>query len=599
LPRERDLAVRASEIGDRVDAVFGPEDEGVAVAAGNMLLLNGVLASQPAGSPFMHARSRANITPSVRPEQDIDRRGQLASFNRDEHVCRPPDCADSLSWSIRPTATGGCIVVGPTRAALTVDSDRAVALRQAIHAFTGGGASCTNRRPAARRARPVAGRVAVPGAFLNVGAMGAPGRLTITVDRRKVTAIHGLRAGRHQGCRKIFLFLTQGPDNLGVTNRVGPVRARADVWPPVQAIGAHRWRPSEGFEPMAVLFDALKRAAKAGWSYQYNRSNARWVANILKEHAAAGMPLAPETKRLCDTYARDVLGGVRYAPWLYLYAHVSGQFREGWIPDNFYGERVVGHTSGSYGETCDSRALNTRLFDAEEFPDVGAHVNGLFTDRAGNVVGDDRLADTLFRDSDRVVFKLDQSMQGLGIHFYDRDRLDPDEIRRLGNGVFQSFIEQHPFFDSFGGAAVATIRLTTAIDDAGAVTLRAGYLRLGRARDTHVQSASHLRVPIDLESGALGDKAYLPNWMTTGTHPDSGADFKAKVIPNFEECARVVTSNHRKLPFVRCLGWDVSVDRARRVRIIEWNGGHNDIKFGEATQGPCFRDLNWERFRPN
>ena len=23
-----------------------------------------------------------------------------------------------------------------------------------------------------------------------------------------------------------------------------------------------------------------------------------------------------------------------------------------------------------------------------------------------------------------------------------------------------------------------------------------------------------------------------------------------------------------------------------------------DIKFGEAVQGPCFRDLNWERFRP-
>lgn len=348
---------------------------------------------------------------------------------------------------------------------------------------------------------------------------------------------------------------------------------------------------------MADLIDTLKTVAKAGWSYQYNRSNAKWVANILKQHAAAGRPLAPESIRWCDEYARDVLGGQKYAPWLYLYTHVSGRFKEGWIPDNFYGERVVGHTSGGYGDICDSRALNHRLFAADEFPDVGAFVNGLFTDRTGTVVPDDRLADALFEDSDRVVFKLDQSMQGLGIHFYDRDRLDPDEIRRLGNGLFQSFIEQHPFFDTFGGASVATIRLTTGVDDAGEVSLRAGYLRLGRGKDTHVQSASHVRVPIDLGSGALGNTAYLPDWTTTSAHPDSGVEFKGKVIPNFEDCVRVVTSNHRKLPFVRCLGWDVAVDKAQQVKIIEWNGGHNDIKFGEAVQGPCFRDLNWERFR--
>lgn len=36
--------------------------------------------------------------------------------------------------------------------------------------------------------------------------------------------------------------------------------------------------------------------------------------------------------KLCDDYALDVLGNRRYAPWLYLYAAVSGEFKEGWIP---------------------------------------------------------------------------------------------------------------------------------------------------------------------------------------------------------------------------------------------------------------------------
>ncbi|MCB1349868.1 MAG: hypothetical protein KDK11_14975, partial [Maritimibacter sp.] len=145
----------------------------------------------------------------------------------------------------------------------------------------------------------------------------------------------------------------------------------------------------------------------------------------------------------------------------------------------------------------------------------------------------------------------------------------------------------------------ATLRLTTAIDDAGEVSLRAGYLRLGRGEDTHVQSASHVRIPIDRETGRLGDMGYLPNWLTTDAHPDSGVTFKQKVIPSYADCVRVVTENHLKMPYVRCMGWDLSVDKAGKVKIIEWNGGHNDIKFGEAVQGPCFRDLNWERFRPH
>jgi hypothetical protein len=31
---------------------------------------------------------------------------------------------------------------------------------------------------------------------------------------------------------------------------------------------------------------------------------------------------------------------------------------------------------------------------------------------------------------------------------------------------------------------------------------------------------------------------------------------------------------------------------------MEWNAEHNDIKFSEATQGPCFADLRWDRLVP-
>src|SRR5690348_5528889 len=41
--------------------------------------------------------------------------------------------------------------------------------------------------------------------------------------------------------------------------------------------------------------------------------------------------------KLANAYSRDVFGSIKYAPWLRVYAAISGGFKEGWIPDNYYG----------------------------------------------------------------------------------------------------------------------------------------------------------------------------------------------------------------------------------------------------------------------
>jgi hypothetical protein len=65
-------------------------------------------------------------------------------------------------------------------------------------------------------------------------------------------------------------------------------------------------------------------------------------------------------------------------------------------------------------------------------------------------------------------------------------------------------------------------------------------------------------------------------------------------IPAFRDCVDTVLQLHGKIPFARCIGWDIAVDESGQVQVMEWNGEHNDVKFSEATQGPCFLDLNWE-----
>lgn len=222
-----------------------------------------------------------------------------------------------------------------------------------------------------------------------------------------------------------------------------------------------------------------------------------------------------------------------------------------------------------------------------------SYVNDTYFDPNYNVVSKNSVKAELFKNAERVVFKLDSSKQGKGIYFFDRNNFDPDAIQKLGNGLFQSFVTQHANLGKFSETSVATLRLTTVLKDDGETSLRASYLRFGIGQDTHVESSSAIRVPIDIVTGEFDQYGYLTSWLKTDQHPTSGAPFKDSFIPAFEQCKDKVISLHKKIPQVRCIGWDVAIDKDENVVLLEWNGGHNDIKFSKATQGPCFADLNW------
>lgn len=301
--------------------------------------------------------------------------------------------------------------------------------------------------------------------------------------------------------------------------------------------------------------------------------------------------------QLCNQYAIEVFGSSVFAPWLLVYSLISGGFKEGWIPDNYYGLIVVPALSGGYGKVSSLKPLNLQVFRDPAFPDLLSHVNGLFLGPDYAVVSPETVASRLFANTDRVIFKQDNSGRGRGIHFFERQDFDPRSLARLGNGLFQSVIRQHALFAAFAKASVATIRITTFLQDNGDVTVRACYLRLGTEADTHVRSQSHIRVAIDQQSGAFDQVGYTTDWLEIENHPTSMTCFAGNVIPAFKECLQTVTRLHRKAPYARCIGWDLTVDDKEQVCVMEWNANHNDIKFSEATQGPCFADLGWEKLR--
>jgi hypothetical protein len=114
-----------------------------------------------------------------------------------------------------------------------------------------------------------------------------------------------------------------------------------------------------------------------------------------------------------------------------------------------------------------------------------------------------------------------------------------------------------------------------------------------------VKSVSHIRIPVELTNGELGSLGYLPNWQTIEKHPDTQIAFSKSRVPGFTKFLSTALKLHQLVPYVRSVGWDMILDKNENVKVMEWNGYSNDIKFSEATQGPCFKDLGWEKLSRN
>lgn len=323
----------------------------------------------------------------------------------------------------------------------------------------------------------------------------------------------------------------------------------------------------------------------------HNREAKEALTNIERSRGKT----EPKLIKLADGYAREVFGWRGYAPWLYVYSAIAGNFKEGWIPINYYIKVVDPAIKGDYGYVSHLKPLAKKLFRTELFPDLAYYVNGLLLSKDDEILHENQLDEFLFRDSDVIVYKADKSLQGRAVLLFTRSSFDITKVKLLGNGVFQRYIDQHQFFREFMPSSVATLRVTTVFDDSGKPSVRAAYLRLGRSADTHVKSASHIRVPVNLKNGELGEEGYLPNWHAVCKHPDTNTAFAGKRIPSFDKCISTVLALQRMLPYAQCIGWDIVLDKNENVQIMEWNGRNNDIKFTEATQGPGFSDLGWER----
>jgi len=328
----------------------------------------------------------------------------------------------------------------------------------------------------------------------------------------------------------------------------------------------------------------LRKIVRRGIDLHYDRIHMREADQALRViEGQAKRTLAKAVRQQAEQYACDVLGSRVFAPWLFVYSAIAGEFCEGWIPDNYYGRIVCPRINGAFRSISGVKTLTQRLFQSDRIPDSGYLIDGRFFDRHLHPVPIEDAARVIFLESNDVVVKVDASGKGRGVRSFSKMEFDPVALATsTAQAVIQTKISQHPVFDVFVPGGATTLRLTTVREPDATFRTRAAYLR----------------IPCGGHKFVLAGAGYLGDWSRVASYPETGIAFKGISIPGYFEAMKLCQDLHATVPQVGCIGWDVIVDSASRVWILEWNAAHNDVRFSEALTGPCFLGLGWERLEP-
>ncbi len=307
-------------------------------------------------------------------------------------------------------------------------------------------------------------------------------------------------------------------------------------------------------------------------------------------------PLNATVKHKIKTYATKVLGNRNFSSWLYVYSLYRGTFYEGWIPEDFF-KKIIPRINGVYCSISAAKTLTSRILQTTHLPDKAYHINGSWFNIHGDKIKINEIKDVIFDQNNTAYIKLDESKQGKGIILIHRDTFDESGFRQINkNFVIQRAIIQAGWFEDISPGCVATIRVTTGLPVGDSPKFCAAYLRVGRKGSRFITSEEALRIPVIDDKGTLGDFALDKNWNKYSLHPDTGVSFKGKRIPYFLEAVSLCEKLHEKVQQFTIIGWDVAITESGFIELMEWNVNFPDIKFSEATTGPCFRHIHLERF---
>ncbi len=164
--------------------------------------------------------------------------------------------------------------------------------------------------------------------------------------------------------------------------------------------------------------------------------------------------------------------------------------------------------------------------------------------------------------------------------FYKNEALSPHKLANIVLGykdfIVTEKISQGHFASSLNPDSINTIRVLTMVDPKSLEPFIAtAVFRMGTKRSGMVDnwSSGGISCYIDLETGVMSEGITYPyegKLERFANHPDSGAQLKGTVVPNWEQFKVTILEVASRLNYIPYVGWDI-VHQGEELLILEGN----------------------------
>jgi len=297
-------------------------------------------------------------------------------------------------------------------------------------------------------------------------------------------------------------------------------------------------------------------------------------------------------KKVIKAYARKRFGSSSYWPGVALAAELRGEYKHGWIPfDYFYFELEPKLNPKEYANIGDIRCLDHKRFGDFAIRPLFMYILDIFYNADFETVGVPGLLEFLTEYDNTIVVKQEFGWGGKQVRVMHSSEFKPEQLHRGSNYVIQPFIKQHKTLQELYPHSVNTFRVKTFRKKEGSVVVLYVYLRFG-VDGSRVDNMTAGGQCILFDSTGKPAEISMDgdNLKVDRKHKNTGFVFADLKIPMFNDIINSCTSNHRKFPYVRLIGWDICVDESGSPRLIEWNTQRTSFDGEDAVWGPFFPD---------
>lgn len=341
-----------------------------------------------------------------------------------------------------------------------------------------------------------------------------------------------------------------------------------------------------------IAFERLNESYSRYVLYKLSRDSANRIRNRVISDTGIQIVDSKLLKKIKE-YCSDSFGSSDYWPWLALYTELRGEFKEGWIPDDYYRFELLPKLNPErFMRFSEAKSIDHKLFGDMIVTPLFFRSNGKYLSRDRTILKESVFKKLIHDLNQEIIVKPESGRGGHGIKFFSPDNINLDALPSEQDLVFYEAVKQHPELNRLHPESINTFRVVTCVTPTGDIQILYVILRFGMG-GSRVDNASSGGGCIYVQpNGAVVPHAYNGIGVSIGEkHPDTGVRYSDLRIPFYDEVITLCEEAHRKFTFTRLVGWDVYINEKAEPKLIEWNANNPAIWNEEALFGPFFEDL--------